>query len=142
MDELERQKIAILLNEYSTLRAEIVVRIGHLYQLIGFGTGAIILLNTVGVFLEHAFWYLVTLVVVTFAISLWFYGRYAWLLSERVREIELDVNDRVREDLLVWENLWGGRAIGFFGFKRHLPPSHLADQERLQRTWRGAPLKS
>ena len=42
---------------------------------------------------------------------------------QRVREIEIDINDRVGEDLLIWENLWGGAKTGFFGNARPLPRS-------------------
>lgn len=136
MDEQERHKIAILLNEYNTLRAEIIARIGHLYQMIGYGVAAIILLTTLQP-TNRIFWALLALVIITFGLGLWFYGRYVWSCGTRIREIELDVNDRAREDLLVWENLWGGGAVGFFGLRPHLPRSHLARRNGPIRTWRG-----
>jgi hypothetical protein len=40
----EAEKIRILLAEHGTLRAEIIARMGHMYQMIGYGVAAIILL--------------------------------------------------------------------------------------------------
>jgi hypothetical protein len=58
-------------------------------------------------------------------------------IAQRLREIELDVNDRLKEDLLVWENLWGDSATGFWWWGEPLPRSHLDDVKPPFRTYRG-----
>jgi hypothetical protein len=35
--------------------------------------------------------------------------------AERVAQLELEVNSRAGEKLLVWENEWGGHKTGFWG---------------------------
>ena len=140
MDEQERHKITILLTEYNTLRAEIIARIGHLYQMMGYAITAIILLTTLG-YSSRAFWPLLVLIVVTFLIGLWYYLRYVLICGTRIREIELDVNDRAQEDLLVWENLWAAGATGLSGTGTQLPRSHLAKVARPIRTRRGVSIE-
>ena len=130
------EKVRILLAEHAALRAEIVARIGHAYQMIGYGVAAIVLLIALRP-VEQIFWPILTLVIVVFGFGLWVYWRDLLKAGRRIREIELDVNDRAQEDLLIWENLWGAGATGFFGPGNPLPRSHLGRLDRPVRTWRG-----
>jgi hypothetical protein len=130
------EKVRILLTEYATLRAEIVARIGHMYQMIGYGAAAILLLIALSP-TARLFYPMLVIIVAVFGFALWVYWRDLLKAGRRIREIELDVNDRAQEDLLVWENLWGAGATGFFGPGHPLPRSHLADLKPFPRTWRG-----
>jgi hypothetical protein len=76
---------------------------------------------------------------------LWFgylvqsYVRDVQGLAARTREIELDVNERAKEDLLVWESLWGDAATGFWWWQWS-PPLNRSTLERAKpplRTFRG-----
>lgn len=138
----EAEKIRILLAEHGILRDEIVGRMGHIYQMIGFGVAAIVLLITLAsvAWISWIFWPMIALVIIVFAFGLWWFVSGTLLCAKRIREIELDVNDRAQEDLLIWENLWGSGATGSFWPRQPLPRSHLAELERPTRTWRGEPI--
>jgi hypothetical protein len=135
----EVEKIRIVLAEHSTLRAELVARFGHAYQMIGYGVAAIVLLTALKPS-AHVFWFMLSLVLFIFGFALWVYWRDILKAGRRIREIELDINSRAKEDLLVWENLWGAGSVGFFGPGHPLPRSHLANVKCPVRTWRGTPI--
>jgi hypothetical protein len=149
----EAEKIRILLAEHASLRAEIVARMSHIYQMIGFGITAILLLVTLAstlastlVSLWRISWIswsmiaLVVFIVFVFAFGMWWFVAGSLLCAQRIREIELDVNDRAQEDLLIWENLWGSGATGSFLPRQPLPRSHLERLKPPPRTWRGEPI--
>src|SRR4051812_46794025 len=53
----------------------------------------------------------------------------------RVAEIELDINERVGEDLLIWENLCGGRVTSYWDKVASCHPrSKLRDTAHPQRS--------
>lgn len=135
----EEEKVKILLNEYNTLRAEIIARIGHSYQLIGVGVAAILLLFYLWP-IGNIFWAMLAIATTILAIAFWIWLRDTLKASERIREIELDVNQRVGEDLLIWENIWGGGVTGFIGLARPMPRSHLSTCNAPVRTWKGKPI--
>jgi hypothetical protein len=156
-DPLLVTKVQVLLAEHASLRAEIVARIGHVYQLIGSGatvlTVLLITLNPLKLrFLGNVasrterkraqilFFAMTALFLTVFAWATLSYARDANRIADRIRQIELDVNDRVGEDLLVWENLWGDSATGFWWWRGPLPPSSLAEAKRPPRTYRGVEL--
>jgi hypothetical protein len=158
MEITDLQKIQILLAEYSSLRAEIVARIGHMYQLFGFGIAVIALLfiqlkpfrflseskNGEPAHLRKRrilFGSLLVLFGVLFAWSVRSYDRDIKHASARIREIELDVNDRAQEDLLVWENLWGDAATGLWWPGSPLPRSRLEAGAAPARTFQGKDVK-
>lgn len=99
------QSIEILFKEYDTLRAEIIALIGNMYNVIGFGTAisAALLAWAVSKGFDYRFWFL----VVVFASLVWL----LWMMlhvavsraTERIREIEGEVNRRAGEELLRWE---------------------------------------
>jgi hypothetical protein len=154
-DPLLATKIQVLLAEHATLRAEIVARIGHVYQLIGAGATVLtVLLITLNPFRlrflgkvasgtdrrrsQILFFSMAALFLSIFAWATLSYVRDANRIAQRVREIELDVNDRLKEDLLVWENLWGDSSTGFWWWSGPLPRSRLAGAKPPSRTYRGA----
>ena len=171
MESLDFQKVQILLAEYATLRSEIVARVGHVYQLIGVGVPLITLLFVTlrplqfNPFMRHRkgraverkgqvkdrkgrveaiiFWS----VALTFAAALYWmiesYARDVRNAATRIREIEVDVNNRAGEDLLVWENLKGDVATGFWlwDWGPPLDRSALANVRAPTRTFEGKPIK-
>jgi hypothetical protein len=147
-------KVQVLLAEHASLRAEIVARIGHVYQLIGAGVTVLtVLLITLNPFKltflgnvagrsdqkrsQILFASMAVLFLCVFVWSTASYVRDANRIAQRLREIEIDVNDRLKEDLLVWENLWGDSATGFWWWGEPLPRSHLGDVKPPSRTYRG-----
>ena len=137
----EADKIRILLAEHSTLRAEIIARAAHAYQMIGFALAAVVLLVTLRPN-PIVFWSMIAVIATVLPFGLWVFWREMLKEGQRVREIELDVNERAQEDLLVWENLWGGGVTGFFGLARPLPRSHLVGLSSPIRTWKGQELST
>jgi hypothetical protein len=125
----EKLKISILLAEYNTLRAEAVARAGYLVPLIAF-TGAsitfvvgafIIWLSNINsmsppvIYVAPAVLFVVVLVMVAAVkIVSMMQKRDLEKAVTRVAEIELDINERVGEDLLIWENLCGGRVTSYW----------------------------
>jgi hypothetical protein len=147
-------KVQVLLAEHATLRAEIVARIGHVYQLIGAGVTVLtVLLITLNPFKltflgnvasrsdqkrsQILFASMAALFLCVFLWSTASYVRDANRIAQRLREIELDVNDRLKEDLLIWENLWGDSATGFWWWGAPLPRSNLGNVKPPARTYRG-----
>ena len=118
----ESEKIRILLAEHSTLRTEIIARIGHAYQMLGYALAAVVLLVALSSTTGHAFWLMLGFILLIFAFGLWVYWRDLMKAAARIREIELDINDRAKEDLLVWENIWGSARDWIFGKERTSKP--------------------
>ena len=155
MDEAAQvfAKVQVLLAEHATLRAELVARIGHVYQLIGPGVTVLVLLfvtlnpfklKFLGKIATRAeerrskilFFTMLAALTAVFAVAVTSYEIDKTRIAERLREIERDVNDRMKEDLLVWESLWGDAAAGPWRWSRPLPRSELATAPPV-RTYRG-----
>jgi len=120
----EEDKVRILLAEYSSLRAEIIARLGHGYQLLTIGTavlGIMFVFPTRGWF----FYIAATVIGVVYLIACGFVVIDLNKIGRRVREIEHEINIRAGEHLLVWEHLWGGLATGYLKYGRELPRSSL-----------------
>jgi hypothetical protein len=132
------ERVRILLAEHSSLRAEIVARTGHGYQVTGFFIASLSILAT-SVFSVRVFAYLFAVILIGIT-SGWFVLRDIGKAAARIREIEIDVNDRVGEDLLIWENLSGGAKTGFWGTAQRLLRGELKNADRPVRTFRGEPL--
>ncbi len=132
----EAEKIRILIAEYNTLRAEIIARAGHGYQMLGFGLTSIVLLLSLSAN-KYVTWGVTFVVCILLPFGLWIFWRETMKEAKRIREIELDVNSRVKEDLLVWENLWGGAVTGLFGKGEPLHRSHLSSATKPLRTFEG-----
>jgi hypothetical protein len=107
-------KVQILLAEYATLRTEIIQRIGHQMQLLAVGGVMFLWLVSRGKF-DAAFWCSLVAFVSVVLIFGYFLRRDITHAAERVAQLEVDVNRRAGEKLLVWENEWGGHKTGFWG---------------------------
>lgn len=137
MDALsEKEKIQILLSEYTAVRTEIVSRTGYSFQ-IGVVVAAVItwLLQQPPITWQVA----IGLAVVALFV-LWFSLlniRDTWRVADRIKELEHEINSRAGEHLLVWERLWGAARMGFFPwiFSRiePLPRSTLPPLDRYRK---------
>src|SRR5437868_5168216 len=128
----EIEKVRIQLTEYQTLRSEIIARIGHAYQMMAVLGGSLVLL--VGLAPNsNAFWALLGVVTSVIALGFWTFVRDMKKCARRIREIEIDVNQRAKEDLLVWENLWGADVNGYFGRSQPKARSFLAQARSPER---------
>jgi len=113
------EKIKILLQEYTTLRKEIIAWTSHGFQMMSVGTALfawVILIQTRGAL----FWPGVTIALIIFLLAIWFTLRDIKKAATRIRELENDINRRAGEELLVWESRWGGAVTGFWGRARPL----------------------
>ncbi len=132
------EKVRILLSEYAALRSEILSRTNQGYQLLVVGMAA---MGFFAAIYKDSPWELLLLVgallITVYAFACWFVLRDIHKLAARVREIEIDVNDRCGEDLLVWENLSGWTKTGFWLGFRPLPRQKLENAPIPIRTTRG-----
>jgi hypothetical protein len=104
-----KDQINILLKEYDTLRAEILGRMNHRWQMLGL-IGAIVAFISAqsGAIAGRA----IAGVMAVGLFGLWLNsGRYVARLARRVSEIEKHVNGLAGENLLVWESQGGDRLI-------------------------------
>lgn len=138
------EKVRVLLAEYSALRSEIVSRMNHGYQLLVVATAAMAFFAAMYKDYRDAplllLLFIAVLLIVVYVLACWFILRDIYKLANRVREIEIDVNDRCGEDLLLWENLSGGAKTGFWIGFRPLPRAELERAPSPIRTRRGKPL--
>lgn len=132
------QKIAILIAEYNNLKSETVARTGHGFQIVGFSITALSIWAAEAA--NARTWLALAVIIVSLVTGGWFTFREITKANRRIREIEIDVNDRVGEDLLVWENLWDGRATGFWGRGDPRARWTLRSQPRPSRSRAGAPI--
>jgi hypothetical protein len=136
----QKDRITILLAEYSTLRAEIVSRISVAIQI------AAATLLTITFILQQRLsewrwpWWaalgVIALGTLTFAIL---NNRDLGRCARRIRQIEHEINSRAGEHLLVWEQIWGGARKGLaklplgtitVGDRSELPPLDPSYLER------------
>jgi hypothetical protein len=150
---VDTTKLQILLAEYSSLRAESVAKGTHMVTMnvavggaFGVFIGAIVnFAHNLGTQSRAEFWISVGAFVIPFAAVFVYAGIYRAIYYElgkvvsRVAEIEIDVNDRVKEDLLVWERLCGAAKTGWLGGPC-FPREKLKDSPKPVRTYRGDPL--
>ncbi len=120
-DELgAMERIEILPHEYDCLRAEILNRTTQGFQVVAISAVVLTLffvdsLGLIGRLIA------VSISAPVVAIGSWFILRDIGKASERLRELEADINRRAGEDLLVWETRWGSAVTGFWGRARPLP---------------------
>jgi hypothetical protein len=114
-----KDKIQILLKEYDTLRAEIIARTNHGFQLTGLG-GAV-LMWLVSRPDDARFWVLVATFLMVFGYMGWITFRDISKAAGRIRQIEAKVNKLAGDELLEWETLWGGAVAGYLMSSRPLP---------------------
>lgn len=123
----EEEKVKILLQEYATLRSEILTRTTNLYQLIAIG--AWLFVWTMGQSLSARFWVALFTAVLIVSFFYRLISRDIDKAATRLRELEQDINFRAGEALLVWETRWGGAVTGHWGRGEPLP----ADSKRRTR---------
>lgn len=116
----QKDKIQILLQEYSTLRAELVSRGNFSFQIAAL----------VGVFLtfmltrpiDRRFWIAALIGLIGLFGLVLVVVRDLRKIARRVKELETDINKRAGEELLVWESRWGATVTGFVFLRPPLPP--------------------
>jgi hypothetical protein len=143
-DLTQRDRIQILLTEYTALRAEYVARTGYGFQTAGFGLVAVGLFvqQTISIFFGDSsptrgrvIVYLVAFmpVLVAFIIAIYLNLRDLSRVAARLQEIEREVNSRAGENLMVWETL--GDTVNFTTYIR----SHFTHVKTLARDRLEAP---
>jgi hypothetical protein len=116
-DSLNTQgKVQILLQEYASLRMEIIHRTGHMHQLLAVGGALFLWLASRPI--DIRFWISLVAAVVVVGLFGWFLHRDIDKAAERIRQLEEDINRRAGEELLVWERRWGGAVTGYWGKAR------------------------
>jgi hypothetical protein len=109
----DQERVTILLKEYDGLRAEVTARTGFGFQIVNFGIVAFIFLMTRVSSPDAVFWVSLVLALIVIGVAAYFDLRDIRRASRRIGEIELDINARAGEDLLIWENLYSPAATGF-----------------------------
>jgi hypothetical protein len=123
----QQDKVHILLQEYNSLRTEVIHRANNLYQLLAIG-GAVFLwaltrlLEPSVRIIDARFWWSLAVPVAVVSLLLCYLNRDILKAAARLRELESDINRRAGETLLEWETRWGGAVTGFWGRARPLRP--------------------
>jgi hypothetical protein len=110
-------KIQILLAEYGSLRTEVIHRTNNLYQLVAAGA----VLFSVAVSrqrIDAVFWITVGLSITVVAAFAFLINRDLDKAARRLRDLELDINTRAGETLMIWETRWGGVVASALGKPR------------------------
>ena len=107
----EKEKIAILALEYTSLRTEINSRISSSYQVAA-------IFSAVTVWAAQQPWndQLIAagaIAGVGFSLCVWFLLRDSMKATFRVQDLEKEINRRAGEKLLIWENELGGLPHGY-----------------------------
>jgi hypothetical protein len=104
----QKEKIDILLEEYRTLRAENIQSASRYNYIYAGGAAAEAWAFSASGATGASLWLLAGgIAIVAFSlVSL--VGRSVWTISQRLRELEGEINARSRSILLVWEQLYGG----------------------------------
>jgi hypothetical protein len=111
----EEEKVKILIQEYTTLRNELLTRTNNLFQLLGIGLGGGLggVLIVLSKDVQPPLWSWLLALLCWIFVFLFFFlrigsdiRRAAW----RVRKLEKDINRRSGETLLIWETLYGGES--------------------------------
>lgn len=126
----EEEKVKILLQEYATLRSELLTRTNNVYQLITISAGLFVWIlgrspSSV------LFWLALVAVLAPFSYFYWLLSCDIAKAAKRVRELENDINRRAGETLLVWETSWGRQVTGYWG-KKTLSPNKMQCQNEVE----------
>ena len=124
-DLSQKDRIQILLSEYSALRSEILSRTGFGFQLAAIATAVITYMLK-----ETLQWYTIMFFAFSFGVAIFVNIRDLTRAAYRVKELELEINSRAGEHLLIWETLSGlmtrAKLIkSFFNRMDSLPRSEL-----------------
>ena len=115
----EKDKIQILLQEYNTLRSELVANTGKAMQMAALlGVVLTLILSRP---IDKRFWVAASVGLVGLIGLGSVIVRDIRRLARRVIELEKDINRRAGEELLVWESRWGGVTSGlpsYFGLSK------------------------
>ena len=108
----QKERIQILLAEYTSLRSETNARISSAYNVTGIGTALVVFVIQQS--LGPAFWIglVMALAGVIYCSRTLAYDMVN--AARRVREIELDINKRAGEKLLIWETERGDLTPGYW----------------------------
>jgi hypothetical protein len=106
----------ILFKEYDTLRAEIIARTGHAYQIMAIGAAAVTWLASRR--MDRFFFTALPILVTVIGLLVWEARRDGKLLAARIRELERQINEKAGEPLLAWELRWSTKARGFLTLPR------------------------
>jgi hypothetical protein len=114
-------RIKILLSEYMTLRAEILMRAGHSFVVSILGAAACVWL-LLSLFQARSLmtWLALLAIALILGITSWLTMRDISKAAMRIREIERLVNEKAGEELLVWESKWGLEAVGYWATAKPL----------------------
>ena len=124
----QKDKIQILLQEYSTLRSELIFNQNKQFQLVALA-GVVISL-TLSRPIDRLFWIAISVgVAALFSLGLMVI-RNTRRLVRRVIELETEINRRAGEELLVWESRWGAVVTGFVFRRPPLPPNFATLPEK------------
>lgn len=116
LSDCDKEQIKILLEEYKTLRTEMLQRHSVIMQLVS------IVITGLGAAITFAFVHnaavaaTVTLVTLVFAVGaglLWLDNDLR-LLSSRIQQIEEKVNNLAHDKLMVWESTRGVNQLGYW----------------------------
>ena len=133
-----KEKIDVLLHEYTTLRNEILNNQNHLFQLFAI-CGAVFIWIMVHP-LDRRFWLAVAVAVPALCYGLWVIRRDVDKAAKRIRQLEKAINALAGDELLVWETHWGGAVTGYWGRARPLPfASSEVDQTSGERNDKQSP---
>jgi hypothetical protein len=122
----EKDKIQILLQEYSALRSELASNGSKQFQLVALA-GVLVSL-TLSRPIDRTFWVATLIgVVALFCLGVMVI-RQTQRLVRRTIELETEINRRAGEELLVWESRWGAVVTGFVFRRSPLPPKSAAPQ--------------
>jgi len=127
-------KIQIVLQEYSSLRNEIIHRTNNIFQLLASSNVAVWwFMNTE----RYGFRYIISFAIYLILVSLlfWLISRDIGKAADRIAEIEIFVDRETNEWYLMrWERIWGGRKTGFWGKAQPLQiparVEHVKDQNQ------------
>jgi hypothetical protein len=135
-DLVQKDRIQILLAEYTALRAEIVSRTGYGFQLTLIGVAIVTwVLREGSPGAPWYFWLGVATLVAGFGLGMFTNVRDLKRAAHRVKDLEHEINSRAGEHLLVWEHLSGvvtrmGLIRSFFSPVKPFPRSALPPLDR------------
>ena len=115
----QKDKIQILLAEYSSLRSEISERVTSGYQLVAVGIAALAIIVGSAISFRIQIGMTIGLAIIL-AVNSRLIMRDVSRSARRVIQLEAEINRRASEELLAYESRMGGEVAGFwFGFFRY-----------------------
>jgi hypothetical protein len=110
-----QEKVQILLQEYNTLRQEIIQRTNQGFQIYGVGAVFFVLLMGRSSY-DQKFWIMLCIALIALLIASKISISGIGKAAKRLWELENAINGLAGEDLLVWEGQRGGFANGPWWF--------------------------